>query len=108
MSRPLLWITTAAFGAAATVVTSFGPFFAVLFLLMVLPLVVRGDSLVGLSGLFTGFGACWTFLLARQDSSGGTLDNADFWSAVGVVPLVIGAALLLVIAGRGTGARVRH
>jgi hypothetical protein len=42
----------------------------------------------------------WTFLIARQFTSGGTLDNSTLWLAVGVFPLVIGLALLVFIAWR--------
>jgi len=100
MNRLLLWITTAVLGAAATLMTSFGLLAALLFLLLALPLIVRGDHAVALSGLLTGFGAFWSFLMARQFASGGTLDNAQFWTAVGVVPLVIGCALLAFVAVR--------
>lgn len=34
--------------------------------------------------------------MARQFATGRTLDNAQVWTAVGVVPLVIGGALLAV------------
>lgn len=58
MNRLLLWITTAALGAAATLITSIGGLLgSVLFLLLVTPLVVRGDHAVALSGLLMGFGS---------------------------------------------------
>jgi hypothetical protein len=97
LNRYLLWITTAVLGAAATLVTSIGGLFGtILFLLLALPLVVRGDTAVALSGLLVGFGALWLILMARQFASGGRLDNAQFWTEVGVVPLVIGSALLAI------------
>ena len=97
MNRLLLWITTAVLGAAAKLITSIGGLLgSVLFLLLATPLVVRGDHAVALSGLLMGFGAIWSLLLARQSATGGTLDNAEFWTAVGLVPLVIGCALLAV------------
>ena len=102
MDRRLLWITTAALGAAATLMTSFGLIAALVFLLLVVPLVLRGDRVVALSGLLTGFGALWSLLMARQLDSGGTTDNAAFWVVVGVVPLVIGCALVVLIATRPT------
>ncbi len=105
MSRWLLWITTAVLGAAATLMTSFGLLAAILFLLLAVPLVIRGDRLVALSGLLTGFGGFWSLLMARQLSSGGTLDNATFWIAVGVVPLAIGLTLLVGTVARALGAR---
>ena len=100
MNRLLLWITTAVLGAAATLITSMGGLLgSVLFLLLATPLIVRGDHAVALSGLLVGFGALWSYLMARQFATGGTLDNAQFWTAVGVVPLVIGGALLAVAVG---------
>ena len=38
--------------------------------------------------------------MARQVASGGTTDDADLWIAVGVVPLVLGCALIALIAAR--------
>lgn len=100
MNRLLLWVTMTVLGAAATLMTSFGLLAAILFLLLAVPLVVRGDRVVALSGLLTGFGGFWSFLMARQAASGGTTDNADAWIAVGVVPLVLGCALIVLIATR--------
>jgi hypothetical protein len=105
MSRPLLWITTAVLGAAATLLTSFGLLAALTFLLLTIPLILRGDRPVALSGLLSGFGAFWLFLMARQFSSGGTLDNATFWIAVGAAPLAIGLALLVAVVARWQGPR---
>jgi hypothetical protein len=86
--RPLLWIATAVLGAAATLITSIGGLLgSVLFLLLATPLVVRGDHAVALSGLLMGFGGLWLLLMARQFATGGTLDNTQFWTAVGVLPL---------------------
>lgn len=97
MNRLLLWTTTTVLGAAAVLLTSIGGLLgSVLFLLLATPLIVRGDHAVALSGLLMGFGAIWSLLLARQSATGGTLDNAQCWTAVGVVPLVIGGALLAV------------
>lgn len=93
----LLWITTAILGAAAVLITSIGGLIgSVLFLLLAIPLVVRGNHALALSGLLMGFGGLWSLLMARQFATGGTLDNVGFWTAVGIVPLVIGSALLLV------------
>jgi hypothetical protein len=100
MNRLLLWTTTLVLGAAATVMTSFaGLFGSLLFLLLATPLIVRGDRAVALSGLLTGFGSLWLFLMARQLAAG-TLEGAQFWTAVGVVPLVLGCGLLALIAVR--------
>lgn len=97
MNHLRLWITTAVLGEAATLITSIGGLLgSVLFLLFATPLVIRGDHVVVLSGLLVGFGALWSLLMARQFATGGTLDNASFWTAVGVVPLALGCTLLIV------------
>jgi hypothetical protein len=54
---------------------------------------MRGDRIVALSGLLAGFGGAWSLLLARQFASGGRLEGAPFWVAVGVVPLALGCVL---------------
>ena len=100
MNRLLLWVTTAVLGAAATLMTSFGLLAAILFLLLAVPMVVRGDRIVALSGLLTGFGASWSLLVARQIASGGTTDNAESWIALGVVPLVLGCAMTAIAVTR--------
>ncbi len=105
MNRLLLWITAAVMGVVATLMTSFGLLAAPLVLLLAIPLIIRGDHLVALSGLLTGFGAFWSFLVARQFASGGTTDNADFWVAVGLVPLVLGCALVGLVAARSIRTR---
>jgi hypothetical protein len=88
-----MWTTTAVFSVVAIVMTSFGLRTALVFALLTIPLVARG-SVVALSGLLTGFGACWSLLTTRQWASGGTSDNGQFWMAVGIAPLVVGCALL--------------
>ena len=75
--------------------TSFGLVAASAFLLLAVPWILRADRVVALSGLLTGFGAFWTFLVARQFASGAATDNAAFWLAVGVVPLVLGCTLIV-------------
>jgi hypothetical protein len=106
MSRWLLWITMAVLGAAATLLTGvLGLLVALVFLALTIPLILRGDRLVALSGLLTGFGGIWLLLMARQASSGGTLDDAAFWTALGIVPLAIGLALLAAGAARALAAR---
>jgi hypothetical protein len=104
VNRLLLWITTAVLGMAGSLMTSFGLIPALLFLVLMLPLLLRGDRVVASSGLLTGFGAAWTALMARQAATGGTTDNQGFWLAVGFVPLVSGCALLALFVVRGAGA----
>jgi hypothetical protein len=100
MDPRLLWITMALLGVVGTLMTSFGLIAALLLLLLAMPLVVRGDHVVALSGLLTGFGGFWSFLMARQAASGGVTDNEGFWVAVGVVPLLLGCALTVLSAAR--------
>ena len=100
MNRGLPWITTAVLGAAASLIMGIGGLAGGIFLLLALPLVVRGTRLVALSGLLTGFGAFWLVMMGRQFSSGGSLDNSPLWLAVGIVPLVIGLVLTVPVAWR--------
>lgn len=95
MNPVLLWVTTFVLGLAASLLVGVGGIVAFVFVLLAVPLVLRGARLVALSGLLTGFGGSWLFWMGRQFASGGRLDNADFWLAVGIVPLGIGVALAL-------------
>ena len=54
MNRLLLWSTTAVSRAAASLMISFGLLAVLLCLLLTVPLIIRGDRAVGLSGLLTG------------------------------------------------------
>ena len=101
MDGGLLWITTFVLGGVATVMTVFGPVAAFLTLLLAIPVIVRRPHLVALSGLLTGFGGVWTYLLVRVFNSGGIQDNGTFWLAVGLVPLTIGLGLLAFAARHG-------
>jgi hypothetical protein len=94
MNTKLLWVTAAVLGAVATLLTGFGLWPAVLFLLLAVVLVHRSRHVVALSGLLVGFGALWLFLMSRQLTSGGTTGNDPLWIAVGVVPLVLGSAVV--------------
>ena len=97
----LLWITTFVLGGVATVMTVFGPLAAFLTLVLAIPVIVRRPHLVALSGLLTGFGGVWTFLLVRIFTSGGIQENGTLWLAVGLVPLTIGLGLLAFAARHG-------
>ena len=50
MNRPLLWFTTAMFGAATLLMTTLGLLAVLLFLLLFVPFVVRGSRSGALSG----------------------------------------------------------
>jgi hypothetical protein len=90
----MLWLVGVLLAVAVILAGLLGLMFAILVALLAIPLSRREDGRVGLSGLLTGFGAIWLFLIANESASGGTLDNAAFWVAVGVVPLVAGVAIL--------------
>ena len=91
--RRLLWVTSAAFGAVAIAFTSFSLLALVAWVLLLVPWVLRGGR-VALSGVLVGFGALWSFLMWRQLTSPYPEDNALGWTIVGVLPLVLGLALL--------------
>jgi hypothetical protein len=93
------WLITAFVGATASLTTSLGLLALLLYMLATTPLIFRW-GLVALSGLLTGFGAFWLFLMARSLADGGKMDSAAFWVAVGAVPLGVGLALLLLILAR--------
>jgi uncharacterized membrane protein len=100
MSRTLLWLAGLGVSVIAILAAVFGPYGIALASLLVIPFVRRPDGRVALSGLLTGFGAIWLMLLAWQSSSGGVLDDAFFWNALGVLILVAGLALLASVAAR--------
>jgi hypothetical protein len=95
MNPVLLWVTTVVLGLAASLLVGVGGVIGFAFIVLAVPLVLRGRRAVALSGLLTGFGGSWLFMMERQFASGGRLDNADFWWAVGIVPFVIGVALVV-------------
>ena len=101
----LLWISTFVLGGVATVMTVFGPLGAVITLLLAIPVIVRRPHLVALSGLLTGFGGLWTYLLVRVFTSRGIQEDGTFWLAVGLVPLVVGLTVLAFVARRDRSAR---
>ena len=100
MSRPLLWLSGVTVSVIAIPAAAFGLYGILLAMLLAIPFVRRRDGRVALSGFLTGFGAIWLILLARGSSSGGVLDNAIFWIAVGVVILLSGLVLLASVAIR--------
>jgi hypothetical protein len=93
-NRTLLWFVGVLLAVAVILASVLTLTLALLVALLAIPLARRRDGRVGLSGLLTGLGAIWLFLIANESGSGGTLDNAGFWVAVGVVPLVAGLAIL--------------
>jgi hypothetical protein len=100
MSRLFLWLAGVMVSVIAILAAVFGPYGILLAMLLAIPFVRRRDGRVALSGLLTGFGSIWLILLARQASSGGVLEDAVFWIAVGVVFLLAGLGLLASVAVR--------
>lgn len=91
----LLWLTSAVLGMAVALLTgSFGLGAALIALVLAMPLVLRGDRLVALSGLLIGFGGLWSLLLASQIASGGHTSDPGRWIFAGVATLGFGSVLL--------------
>jgi hypothetical protein len=93
MNPGLMWVATAVLGLAASLLVGSGGTIGFVFVILSLPLVLRRPRLVALSGFLAGFGGTWSLLMGFQLASGGRLENADLWLAVGIVPLIIGLAL---------------
>jgi hypothetical protein len=105
--RPVpLWIVTFVLGGAGALLTGlFGVFLGGLFVVLGLALAV-GHRWVVISGLLTGFGATWLVLLASASTSGGQLDNAGAWTALGVIPLALGLVSLAIWIVRSRPTRI--
>jgi hypothetical protein len=88
--------------AAATVTGILGVGAGAIALVLTVPLIVRGDHLVAISGILVGFGGLWLAALDGQLASGGGLDGAPQWVLVGAVPLVVGVLALGVRLARST------
>ncbi len=95
MKRQNLWLLGAALGIATVLASAVMFLAAVAVALLIVPLARRPGGVAAVSGELTAFGALWSALIVRESASGGTLDNATFWAAVGAVPLLMGAALLI-------------
>jgi hypothetical protein len=95
VSRQILWLLGAALGLVAVLASVLMLFAAAAVALLIVPLARRPGGLVAVSGEFSAFGALWLALMARESASGGTLDGAGSWAAVGAVPLAIGLGLLI-------------
>ena len=95
MSRQNLWLLGAALGIAAVLASALMFLLAGVVALFIVPLARKPGGLAAVSGELTAFGALRLALMARESASGGTLDNATFWAALGVVPLLIGVVLLI-------------
>ncbi len=106
MNPTRVWQLCFVLGAGDALLTGLaGVIFGGLFLALALPLAIRGDRWAVLSGLLSGLGATWLVLLDREAGSGGQLDDASAWVALGVVAFVLGLILVIikVIRGRPSG-----
>jgi hypothetical protein len=95
MKRQNLWLLGAALGIATVLASAVMLLAAVAVAMLIVPLARRPGGVAAVSGELTAFGALWSILIARESASGGGLDNATFWAAVGAVPLLMGGALLI-------------
>jgi hypothetical protein len=100
MDRPLLWLAGLLVSLIAIVATVFGVVGVFLAVLLVVLLARRTDGRVAVSGLLTGFGSIWLILLVAEARSGGVLQDAVFWTTLGVVILAAGLGLLASIVVR--------
>lgn len=94
MNKPGLFAAGVGFGAAALVFVYLGLMFGALYLLLVIPFVVRGGLPV-LSGMLIGFGGIWTGLTLTQFDRGGVTSDGELWLAVGLAPLVAGVGIMV-------------
>ena len=96
------WTLGAGLSVLVVLSTVFGLAAAILVGLLVIP-ICRRLGLSPAAGAATGFGALWLALMLRQATSGGVLENATLWIALGVVPLVVGGALTARLLVRAVG-----
>ncbi len=94
------WVLSALFGAVAPLFTSLGLVIGLAAIGVIAALAVRQAGLIGISGVLTGFGLCWTLLMARVLMGPGGLDNGALWLALGLVSLVAGFGVLTAMARR--------
>jgi hypothetical protein len=88
------WIVWFGLGAANALLFGIGGVILVVVLLVLaVRVAIRGDTMSALSGLLVGFGTTWLALMARQAATGGRLDDAGPWLALGIVPVALGALL---------------
>jgi hypothetical protein len=105
-----MWVVGLVLGAGVALLTGLLGVGAGAILFVLAVLIVRRERFVAWSGLLLGFGATWLAGLARQATSGGSLEDSAPWLALGIVPLAVGLLMALVqIArhGRTAYSRVR-
>lgn len=86
------WIVWFGLGAANALLFGIGGVILVVVLLVLaVRVAIRGDTMSAVSGLLVGFGMLWLALMGRQAATGGRLDDAGPWLALGIVPIALGA-----------------
>jgi hypothetical protein len=88
------WIVWFGLGAANALLFGIGGVILVVVLVVLaVRVALRGDMMSALSGLLVGFGTTWFVLMGRQAATGGRLDDAGPWLALGIVPVALGTWL---------------
>jgi hypothetical protein len=95
MSRLELWLLGVGLGLVTLLAWTLFPASAIAVVLLVVPMERRWGLLPVLSGMLTGFGSILLLLMGAESASGGVLDDAEFWYVFGVVPVLLGLALLV-------------
>ena len=102
MDAGRVWIIAFVLGGAATLLLVFGTLGALVGLALAIGVVGRSPHhLAALSGLLTGVGGLWSYLIVQVFTTGGNQDNGTFWLVVGLVPLALGLTLLEFVVRRG-------
>jgi hypothetical protein len=88
------WIAWFVLGAANALLVGIGGVIVVVVLLALAVRVARrGDRMSAGSGLLVGFGTTWLAFMGRQAATGGRLDDAGPWLALGIVLVALGVLL---------------
>jgi hypothetical protein len=88
------WIVWFGLGAANALLFGIGGVILVVVLVaLAVRVAIRDDTMSALSGLLVGFGTTWLALMARQAATGGRLDDAGPWLALGIGPVALGTSL---------------
>jgi hypothetical protein len=97
-----VWIFAFVLGGAGTLLLVFGTLGALVGLVLAIAVIRRSPHhLAVLSGLLTGVGGLWSYLMIQIFTTGGNQDNGTFWLVVGLVPLAVGLTLLVFVVRRG-------
>lgn len=85
------WIAWLVLGAANALLVGIGGVILVVVLLaLALRVALRGDTMSAVPGLLVGFGTTWLAFMGRQAATGGRLDGAGPWLALGIVVVALG------------------